>query len=151
MAGTFTKKIDQFIGVLDSENLRRIWKETINANKKLAEDITRLQLARGEKPDNSRMPKYKNEDYIFTKQVPSFAPGKRVNLFNTGDYYKSIKVKATNKEIKFSSRDPKEKFLKKRFGSNGELLTWNDNTLKEVKDSQLLVDFKRRIARELQA
>lgn len=151
MATTFTKRIDEFVGVLDPKNLRSIWKDTINSNKKLAEDITRLQLARGEKVDNTRMPKYKNPEYIKRKEIPSFAPGKRVNLFNTGKFYKSIQVRATDREIVFLSRDPKEKFLNAKYGVNGELLTWNDNTLKVVEDSQLLVDFKERIQRELQA
>ena len=150
MATTFTKNIDEFVGILDPKNLRKIWKDTINANRKLAEDITRLQLARGEKPDNSRMPKYKNPDYIQTKETPSFAPGKRVNLFNTGKFYKSIKVRATEREIIFASTDPKEKFLNARFGVNGDLLNWNDNSLEVVKDSQLLIDFRQRIQNELQ-
>lgn len=126
--------------------------DTLNDNKGLVKSITQEQLLRGERADNRKLPKYvKDSEHLKTKNSPKKAPGGIMNLRDTGKFYRSIITNATKKELTFKSTDPKYPILNLRFGDNKGILAWNENTIRNLKKTELNDIIIKAIKDELQA
>ncbi len=117
-------------------NLDDIARLSLQGKEKLIADISKGQLADGESPSGARLPKYKSKEYVARKPAPKTAPGGRMNLKLTGDFYRGIRPKLAKTAITFpeSQQDPKYQYLKK-WSDTGTLLTWNKKSQEKAKQA----------------
>lgn len=87
-------------------------KEVIEENETLIEDMVIFQLQRGERGDGLILPNYS----IVSVRVYGKPPGP-IKLFDTGAFYRGIKVKPFENRFELIGQDEKTEELEARFGT----------------------------------
>jgi hypothetical protein len=151
MSNKFLRKVEKLQRALSPDGLQTALKDTVNTNTQAVEDLTRQQILRGERSDGGLLPQYANPDgrYLRLKGTPKTAPGGRHNLKLRGNFQRSIKAKATTKAIDLVATDFKYPFLNSKSAKNKGLLAWNQKTIGIFLKSDIFIDFKKRIFKQI--
>lgn len=122
-------------------DISKIIKEVINSNIDVYERFSAEQLERGELPDGTRTPVYRNQAYVARKSPPKAAPGNRWNLRLTGAFWRGITAKTAKNAITWpiGAQEGKYRELRLRTAARSEggkdvgLLKHNTTTIALVK------------------
>lgn len=99
--------------------------EVLNENATLIEDLNIAQLQKGERADGEILPDYSRG---------SIARGKRpgpMTLFDTGKFYRAIKIETIGKALAVTNDDSKANMLVGRYGE--EILGFQEQNLEIIK------------------
>jgi hypothetical protein len=107
---------------LRSLDIEEAIKEAITEHSDEIADLNTEQLRKGEKSDGGTTGTYRNYSY-----KGRFSP---VDLYDTGDFHKSIKPKAFGKAFEMVATDEKTEMLQDRYGD--EILGLTDKNITEA-------------------
>lgn len=108
------------------------------------EDKNIAQLQKGQRSDGSSLPNYSPTSVA--KFGKPFGP---IKLYDTGDFYRGIKLEVGPDKLTMDDTDWKTPKLTERFGDN--ILGLSDQSISELKDEVLLPGIRYEVERLLSA
>ncbi len=132
------ERSNKFVAELDSTIA-----EIVNYNEDL-EELNRKQLRQSKLADDKAITPFYSPLYAEYKRTfypSSYADGK-VNLFLTGDFYKSLEIKAKGKEYAITSDDSKALKLARKYGQITGIAPSNQPEAQKIVGEKLAEKYK---------
>ncbi len=125
--------INDMIKRIQATNVEQVAESAVSETKDLIGILNLNQFGEGQYSDGSYLPDYSK----MSVEVFGKPPGP-IKLFETGDYWRALKVDVANGLYKISNTDPKALILETRYQKKGKKLygMTQENKIEYVKELQ---------------